>query len=209
MKGFLRFLGLVGLSVKYYYLNEKIADRVVRDWVQEVCERFGIKIHCEGELKHDRFVILANHESYFDIPVIYKCCDKRLVWIAKEELFGTPIVGHALRDLGAVAVDRFDGLKSARAVLKTIRSSETGGIVIFPQGTRKSKNAFHMGGVFLAKKKGLPIYPVKISGSNSIMPVGRAVLNKGEVFVKIFDPIDPSLYSEEEIKTKVKELIYG
>jgi len=208
MKGFLRFLGLVGLSVKYYYLNEKITDDVVRDWVLKVCERFGIEIHCEGKIKQERFVILANHESYFDIPAIYKCSDKRLIWIAKEELFRIPVVGHALRDLGAVAVNRFDDLRSARAVLKVMKSSGAGGIVIFPQGTRRNKDTFHMGGVFLAKKKYFPVYPVKITGTDRIMPVGKAVLNRGTVSVKIFEPIDPSLYSNEEIKNRVKELVY-
>ncbi len=208
MKGFLRFLGVVGLSVKYYYLNEKITDDVVREWVREICDRFGIEIHCEGSLRHDRFIILANHESYFDIPALYKCSDKRLIWVAKEELFRIPVVGHALRDLDAVAVDRFDDLKSAKAVLKIIKSSETGGIVIFPQGTRRNKEAFHMGGVFLAKKKHLPIYPVKICGTDRIMPPGKTVLNEGEVYVKIFEPIDPSLHSDDEIKRKVMGLIY-
>ncbi len=208
MKGFLRFLGVVGLSVKYYYLNEKITDDVVREWVREICDRFGIEIRCEGSLRHDKFIILANHESYFDIPALYKCSDKRLIWVAKEELFRIPVVGHALRDLDAVAVDRFDDLKSARAVLKIIKSSETGGIVIFPQGTRRNKEAFHMGGVFLAKKKHLPIYPVKIRGTDKIMPPDKTVLNEGEVYVKIFEPIDPSLLSDDEIKRKVMGLIY-
>ena len=208
MKSFLRFLGLVGLSVKYYYFNLEITDAVARRWVQEVCKKFDIEIQCDGQFKHDRFIILANHESYFDIPALYKCCDKRLVWVAKEELFRIPIVGHSLRDLGAVAVNRFNELKSAKAILKLLKDFEGGGVVIFPQGTRMDKNAFHMGGVFLAKKKALPIYPVKIQGTDKIMPVGRMALNGGKVFVRVFEPIDTVLHSQEEIKKRVVELIY-
>ncbi len=208
MNGFLRFLGLVGLSMRYYYLNLRITDTVVRDWVKDVCDKFDIEIQCDGKFEHDRFVILANHESYFDIPALYKCCDEKLIWVAKEELFGVPIVGHALRDLDAVPVDRFDDFKSARAILKLLKSFVSGGIVVFPQGTRMEKSAFHMGGVFLAKKKCLPIYPVKILGANGILPVGKVVLNKGKVLVRVFEPIDTSLHSQEEIKKRVKELIY-
>ncbi len=208
MSGFLRFLGLVGLSVKYYYLNARITETVARKWVDDVCRKFDIEIQCYGKFEHDQFVVLANHESYFDIPALYKCCDKRLVWVAKEELFKVPIVGHALRDLDAVSVDRFDDFKSARAILKLLKNFDSGGIAIFPQGSRMEKGAFHMGGVFLAKKRGLPIYPVKISGTGRIMPVGRTTLNKGNVFIRIFEPLDASLYSQEDIKKKVRELIY-
>ena len=208
MSGFLRFLGLVGLSVKYYYLNTRITETVARKWVDDVCRKFDIEIQCYGKFEHDQFVVLANHESYFDIPALYKCCDKRLVWVAKEELFKVPIVGHALRDLDAVSVDRFDDFKSARAILKLLKNFDSGGIAIFPQGSRMEKGAFHMGGVFLAKKRGLPIYPVKISGTGRIMPVGRATLNRGNVFIRIFKPLDASLYSQEDIKKRVRELIY-
>ena len=208
MSGFLRFLGLVGLSVKYYYLNTRITETVARKWVDDVCRKFDIEIQCYGKFEHDQFVVLANHESYFDIPALYKCCDKRLVWVAKEELFKVPIVGHALRDLDAVSVDRFDDFKSARAILKLLKNFDSGGIAIFPQGSRMEKGAFHMGGVFLAKKRGLPIYPVKISGTGRIMPVGKATLNRGNVFIRIFKPLDASLYSQEDIKKRVRELIY-
>ena len=207
MKEIGKALKLVSISLKYYYLNPKITDGVVRKWAKEVCERFGVEVVCEGWFDSDKFLILANHQSYFDVIALYICCSKRLIWVAKEELFGIPIVGHALRDLGGIAVDRFDDTKSARAILKLMKSFDSGGIVIFPQGTRKDKNTFHMGGIFLAKRKQLPIYPVKITGSERVMPVERFTINPGTVKVKVFDRIDTSSFTEDEIKSMVREKI--
>jgi len=207
MKDISKALKLIAISLKYYYLNFKISDSVVRKWAGEVCERFGVEVVCDGWFDSDKFLILANHQSYFDVIALYMCCRKRLIWVAKEELFDVPIVGHALRDLGGVAVDRFDDMKSARAVLKLMRSFNSGGIVVFPQGTRKDRSTFHMGGIFLAKKKQLPIYPVRITGSDKVMPVGRFTVNPGKVKIKIFDKIDSSEFTEEEIKDMVRERI--
>ncbi len=207
MKNIFKTLKLVSISLKYYYLNPKISDSVVRRWAKEVCEYFGVKVVCEGYFDSDKFLILANHQSYFDVIALYMCCNKRLIWVAKEELFNIPIVGHALRDLEGIAVNRFDDIKSARAILKLMKSFDSGGIVIFPQGTRKDKSTFHMGGIFIAKKKQLPIYPVKITDSDKVMPVGRFTVNSGTVKVKIFDKIDSSKFTEEEIKNMVRERI--
>ncbi len=208
MKNIKRLARLLAVTLKYYYLNPRITDEVVRKWSKEVCERFGITVFCEGKIDSERFMILANHESYFDIPAIYRCCDKRLIWVAKEELFNVPFIGHALRDMGGVAVSKYDDLKSAKALLKLIKNLEIGGVVIFPQGTRKDKSEFHMGGIFLAKKKKLPIYPVRIEGSGDIIPVGKFVLHPGTVTVKIYERIDVDEYSEDEIKDIVVRYIY-
>ena len=207
MKDIVKALKLVSISLKYYYLNPRISDSVVRRWAKEVCERFGVEVVCDGWFDSDKFLILANHQSYFDVIALYVCCNKRLIWVAKEELFNIPIVGHALRDLEGVAVDRLDDMKSARAILKLMKSFDNGGIVIFPQGTRKDRDTFHMGGIFLAKKKQLPIYPVKITGSDKVMPVGKFTVNPGTVRVKVFEKIESSEFTEEEIKEMVREKI--
>ncbi len=209
MKAFIRFFWMAVLAAKHYFLNVKISDEVIRRWVDEVCNRFNIEVECKGEFKGRRFMVLANHESYFDILALYKCSSQHLIWVAKEQLFNMPVVGHALRDLGGVAVDRDDEAKSAKALLKLLKNFKEGAIVIFPQGTRRSRDAFHKGGIFLAKRKNIPIYPVRIEGSKDIVPVGRLALYPGSVKVKIFEKIDVKNFTEEELVKLIRDRIYA
>jgi 1-acyl-sn-glycerol-3-phosphate acyltransferase len=207
MKAFLNYIEAIGIAAKYYFLNEKITDSVVRQWVDELCERFGIEIECRGTFHDRRFVLLANHESFFDIPALYKCCSTHLIWVAKKELFNVPLIGHALRDLGGVAIDRSDELKSARAMLRLMKEFREGGIVIFPSGSRIKKNTFHKGGVFLARRKNIPVYPVKIEGTQGIVPIGKMALFPGKVTVQVFDKVNPDDFSEGELVELVRSKI--
>ncbi|WP_025270511.1 lysophospholipid acyltransferase family protein [Hippea sp. KM1] len=208
MRPFFNFLGFALLTASYVLKHRRIDEDVVRLWVDDVLKRFNIEVICDGCLEGDRFVIMPNHSSYFDILALYRCSRVKLNWIAKKELFNIPFLGKAMRDIGVIGVDRQNEKKAAAALLRFVKGDFEGGIVIFPQGTRKNKQAFKRGGVLIAKKKNLPIYPVRIDNSGAIMPVGKLALNSGVVRVKVFERIIPSDHDEAETENIIRDLVY-
>ncbi|AEA34261.1 lysophospholipid acyltransferase family protein [Hippea maritima] len=208
MKAFFNFIRFALFTGWYIVKSKEIDENIIRRWVVDVLDMFKIDVECRGDFKDERFVIMPNHSSYFDILALYHCSRVKLNWIAKKELFKIPLLGRAMKDVGVVGVDRANEKKAAAALLRFVKTDFSGGVVIFPQGTRKNKTAFKRGGILIAKKRDLPIYPVRIENSAYIMPVGKLALNSGRVSVNILDRIDPKEFSDIEIEKMVREKVY-
>ncbi|WP_022670668.1 lysophospholipid acyltransferase family protein [Hippea alviniae] len=208
MGSFINFVRLALLSFSYSVKHKKIDEGVIREWVDDVLRKYHITVECKGEFDAEKSVIMANHSSYFDILALYKCIKSKLLWVAKKELFGYPVIGKALKGIGAVGVNRKDDKEAAIALMRVLKNFKSGAVVVFPQGTRKNRNAFKKGGILIAKKKNIPILPIKIVGSESIMPVGKLELNSGSVIVKAFEKIDVSRLESDEIERVVRSKIY-
>ncbi len=208
MRGFINFIRLVILSILYRIKNRKFDENVVRDWVSDVLEKFNITVECKGEFDVEGCVVMANHSSYFDILALYKCISSKLLWVSKKELFKYPVIGKALKDIGAISVNRNNDRESAIALIRALRRFKEGALVIFPQGTRKEKSAFKKGGLLIAKKKNIPIFLVKIIGSESIMPVGKLILNSGKVIVEAMGKLKVEDFGEDELERIIRSKIY-
>lgn len=119
------------------------------------------------------YVIVSNHQSLADIPVIaHLNVDTK--WLAKAELFRLPVLGWMLRMAGDVPVERSDRSKSARALLKCARYLRQGcSMVFFPEGTRSLDGKvlpFNEGPFQLAIREKVPILPVVVEGSGNALP---------------------------------------
>ncbi len=181
---------------------------VLKKWAFDILKISNVRVVCKGSFPKGSFIIMANHESYFDIFALLYCCDFDLIWFAKKELFKIPIFGKALKESGAIAVDRTNPRKSSFAILKALKTKKDSEImVIFPQGTRKYKNVFKDGGILIAKKKNIPIVPVKISGSQDVLPYGKLTIKGGTITVAIFEKIDVESSSTDGIEKALKEKI--
>jgi 1-acyl-sn-glycerol-3-phosphate acyltransferase len=119
------------------------------------------------------YVIVSNHQSLADIPVISHL-DVDAKWLAKAELFRTPVIGWMLRMAGDVPVERSDRRKSARALLQCARHLRQGcSVVFFPEGTRARDGnvlPFNEGPFQLAIREQVPILPLVVEGSGSALP---------------------------------------
>jgi len=134
------------------------------------------RIHISG-LDHLRpgqtYVIVSNHQSLADIPVIsHLRIDTK--WIAKAELFRLPLIGWMLRMADDVPVERSDRSKSARAMLQCARHLRQGcSVVFFPEGTRSPDGRvmpFHDGPFQLAIREQVPVLPLVVDGSGDALP---------------------------------------
>src|ERR1017187_7518268 len=119
------------------------------------------------------YVIVSNHQSLADIPLIsHLKLDTK--WLAKAELFRLPLLGWMLRMAGDVPIDRSDRRKGAKAILQCARylRRRCSG-VFFPEGTRSPDGRvlpFNVGPFQLAIREQVPILPLVVEGSGTALP---------------------------------------
>ncbi|HEV3091156.1 MAG TPA: lysophospholipid acyltransferase family protein [Candidatus Cybelea sp.] len=119
-------------------------------------------------------IVACNHRSYLDPPIMGSLCPRRISYMAKKELFDVPVLGTAIRALGAYAVDR-EGSATA-AIRRSLEVLEGGGAVgIFPEGTRNRTGTVRpqTGVALLASLAKAPVVPACIVGSDRALRFGR------------------------------------
>jgi 1-acyl-sn-glycerol-3-phosphate acyltransferase len=154
-----------------------------RLWGRVIIRTAGIKVEFEGLENIDHlgsFVLVANHQSMFDIMALLAYFPRPVRFVAKKELLKIPIFGFALRKGDHIVIDRERG---GQAVRKAIELAQSGlCIVFFAEGHRFSDNQIHRfnpGAAWLALLTKLPCVPMAISGSAGIMPRGAKVVVPG------------------------------
>jgi 1-acyl-sn-glycerol-3-phosphate acyltransferase len=119
------------------------------------------------------YVIVSNHQSMADIPVVSHL-PVEAKWLVKAELFRVPFLGWMLRMAGDVPVERSDRRKGAKALLQCARLLRQGcSIVCFPEGTRSADGQvlpFSEGPFQLAIRERVPILPLVVEGSAAALP---------------------------------------
>ena len=139
------------------------------------------------------YVVVVNHASQYDIPLVSGWVPMDLKWVGKMELKNTLIVGTAGKAMGAVFVDRGDR-QAAIANLELIKTRISGGtsIIFFPEGTRSKIGRmlpFKRGAFVMAKDLHLPVLPISLIDTDKILPSGAIFPQAGNVEVRIHPPI--------------------
>lgn len=186
-------------------LTDEASDRRLMQWSHAIVERARVDLSVEG-LEHARvgesFVLMSNHQSLYDIPVIYQALQRRIRMVAKKELFQIPVWGRAMRRAGFIALDRDNRERSREALLASASELRHGtSIWIAPEGTRSPDGTlgeFRKGGFHLALRSGARILPITIVGTRAVLPAKGLRITEGcQVRVVVHPPVDPSGYGEE------------
>lgn len=140
-----------------------------------------------------RCVVLSNHCSHLDGPVLLLALRVPLYFVIKRELARVPIWGPATLRVGFIAIDRSDSAQ-ARAQLgravDAVREGRT--VLVFPEGTRSPDGhlqRFKKGGFRLAVDAQVPILPVTVNRSAALLPKGSPAPFPGRVEVIVHPPI--------------------
>jgi len=178
-------LGTLAIVLGFIDKKGKLISFGIRCWSKILIFFSGVKIKIIGleNLKKDKnYIFASNHESNFDIPLIFSSINLHLVSIAKKELKKIPIFGWAMKSGQHIFIDRFNkiealnSLKLAKnSIIKNPRS-----IIIFPEGTRSFDGKikqFKKGGLSIAFDLEMDVVPIAVCGT-------RNVLKRGSIFIK-------------------------
>ena len=178
-------LGTLAIVLGFIDKKGKLISFGIRCWSKILIFFSGVKIKIIGleNLKKDKnYIFASNHESNFDIPLIFSSINLHLVSIAKKELKKIPIFGWAMKSGQHIFIDRFnqiEALKSLKlaknSIIKNPRS-----IIIFPEGTRSFDGKikqFKKGGLSIAFDLEMDVVPIAVCGT-------RNVLKRGSIFIK-------------------------
>ena len=149
------------------------------------------------------YVVIANHQSAFDIFVLYGFLNIDFKWVMKQELRKVPGIGIGCEKVGHIFIDRRDhesSMKTLAAAKKKIVNGTS--VIFFPEGTRSTDGSikdFKKGAFKMALDLNLPILPVTIIGTKDILPNKTIDLFPGKAVMKIHEPICVKGYSQENI----------
>lgn len=177
--------------------RDKIVDSVVGPWARKLVKLSGTTVTVQGmeHIKQDKpLLIVANHQSNFDIPILLGYVDMPKGFIAKVELETFPVVNRWMRLMQCVFMDRNDMRQSAKSIMQGIKNLKKGyTMVVFPEGTRSEDGSlleFKPGALKLATKSGVNVLPITISGSKDIMTKGSKRIKPAQVTLTISEPIE-------------------
>jgi 1-acyl-sn-glycerol-3-phosphate acyltransferase len=188
-------LGAASLASSLFDSRGYFAHRCARAWSWLILRTTGVDVTVEGLGRitpGTAYVFVSNHQSIYDIPVIFASLPYQLRIIAKESLARFPVLGWHLKRGGHLFVDR--RRPDHGGILKRWRAlvSEGLSLIIFAEGTRSWDGRvarFKAGSFLLAIEAGLPVVPIAVIGTRAVMPKGRLRTEPARVAIVVHDPI--------------------
>ncbi|WP_110988185.1 lysophospholipid acyltransferase family protein [Acaryochloris thomasi] len=138
-------------------------------------------------------LVVSNHASDFDPPIVSNCVRRPVAFMAKRELFEIPVFATLIRWYGAYPVNRQGGARSAiRAAIASLESGWATGV--FLQGTRTKDGRItspKLGAAMIASKTQAPLLPVSLWGTEKVIVKGKKLPQITPITVRIGHPIAP------------------
>lgn len=196
---------LVGLSFAAVTGSDALLYRLGHAGVRLALFLAGTRILLEG-LEHlgdaRNTVVISNHVSHLDGPVLFEALGTDFKAMVKKEIFSWPFLGRVLRRAGFIAVNRRDRIQSGQALSRAAKSLRAGAcFLVFPEGTRSRTGelgTFKKGAFVIGIEAGSRIVPVVVQGGRALMPAGGFRIRSGTVRVRVLDPLDGAGYSYSE-----------
>lgn len=194
--------------------------RIARLWARLTLLAGGVRLHVTVQEPLDpkrSYVFVSNHLSSADIwahlitvPLLFR-------FIAKKQLGQIPLFGWAMQAGRFILIDRKNALAARRSIDEAANRVRKGcSVLIYPEGTRSvdgKLGLFKKGAFHLAFNAGAPIVPMSIKGSDIIMPKGKLLLRKGDVYIALGAPLETQGLAEserdrvrQEIRSRISEM---
>lgn len=208
--------GAMSIASSFVEKSGYFAHWCARTWSRCILGTTGVHVDVSGLEQLDprgTYVFAANHQSIYDIPILFWSLPHQLRIIAKESLGKFPVIGWHLRRTGHMLVDRS---KPDRAKIFAWAGRLTANglsLILFPEGTRSVDGRvgkFKAGTFFLALDANLPVVPLSIVGSRHVMLKGRVTTYPGRVRLIVHPPIDTTGMSSRDARQfaeRVRQII--
>lgn len=181
---------------------------VAQPFAGQICRLAGCRVEVEG-LEHipdeGSVVLIGNHQSFFDIPIVLASVNRPVGFLAKQELGEVPIFGRWTAGIGSIFIPRGESRKSLEAILNAVKMLKKAAhlLVVFPEGTRSYQGKvgdFKAGSLKIATKSGAPVVPFAMDGSWRIMPRDVKTFTPGTVRLTFLPAISDELMASKDTK---------
>lgn len=164
----------------------------------------GVKSHIRGmeTIPTGSCIFMSNHVSNLDPCVIIPPIPRRTSILVKKSLMHVPILGLAMKLARFVPIDRDQresAIGSLRAAQQVLQSGLS--IAVFAEGTRSRDGRlqpFKKGPFYLAYEAGVPVVPISVSGTETMMRKGGLFIYPGDACITFHAPLDPKQYADRE-----------
>lgn len=212
-------LGTVSVASSLVDRRGHFAHRCARAWSWLILATTGVEVEVRGLdllVPGRTYVFVANHQSIYDIPVLFWSLPFQLRIIAKESLGRFPVLGPHLKRTGHMLVDRSRPDRSGILDWAARLTANGLSLIVFPEGTRSRDGRlgkFKGGSFVLAMQAGLPIVPLSVAGSRHVMRKGELTTRPGSVTLLVHAPIEtpatpePGVAAVRELAERVRGVI--
>lgn len=174
-----------------------------------------IKLINEERLNNLPAILVSNHQSALDILILGRIFPKGCVVTSKKSLKYVPFLGWFMSLSGTFFLDRSNREKSVKVLNKALVDlrEQKRGLFIFPEGTRSycktpellpfKKGAFH-----LAQQAGIPIIPVVVSVTSSVLDASTKTFERGEITIKVLEAVPTDNLKKDDVgefSAKIRE----
>ncbi len=190
-------LGTASLLSTLVDSSGAFGHRCARAWARLILRTTGVRVRVTG-LEHleagRSYVVAVNHQSIYDIPILFTALPLDLRIVAKDSLGRIPFLGWHLHRTGHLLVDRRNpGAGVLKRMAQLVQAARS--VIVFPEGTRSADGVVQRfkGGTFLlAIDNDLPVVPVSLAGSRLVMRKGQLMVCPGEVTLTVH-PVMPTV----------------
>lgn len=217
------FFSLVSILVAPIPPRGNWTNRAARMWAQGLLWSSWIRLEVENAEvvgapgapgapggAADRFVIMANHQSLFDIPALLAAIPGQSRFVAKRSLFRIPVFGWAMALGGFIPVDRKDRSTAKDSFTAALdKLSRGASIVVFPEEVRSLGGRvlpFRRGGFLMALKSGLPVVPVGLHGTLAVQSRRSFLIRPQTVTVRFGEAVVLAGRSVRELSALTSEV---
>jgi 1-acyl-sn-glycerol-3-phosphate acyltransferase len=190
-------LGAVSMLASLFDRTGFTQHRIARVWARFMLWFSGVRVEVEGMEKLDpggSYVLVSNHLSLMDTPLVIAHIPLQFRFYAKESLYRIPFLGGHLRRAGHFPVARDNpraGLRTLGEGARLLRQRRVS-VLVFPEGGRSEDGLLHEfrpGAAYVAIKGGVPAVPIGIGGTREILPMGSIEVLPGRARLVVGDPI--------------------
>lgn len=215
------FFFIMLLVILSYILPKKKYFPIMQALARFLFKLLFVKVEVKGIENLDKseiYVIMGNHVSMFDIPLMFGYMPVPFIGLEASEHFKTPIYGLALRRYGNIPINRKSSRESMKSIIAGVeRIKEGNSVVILPEGTRAltpEMAPFKKFPFVMAQKSGKQILPFGFSGLWKINNKTSWHIHPGKVVVEFGNPISAETVKSAEmndlmslVRTEISKLV--
>lgn len=191
------FYGAVSVLTSLFDGDGHGQHRIAVAWSRILLRISAVTVDLKGlenVLPGHSYVFVANHLSLMDTPAMLAHIPVEFRFMAKRSLFRIPFLGTHLKRAGHIPIVRGDPRSSVKSMAEAARilREKNVSIMLFPEGSRSMgpMGEFKEGAAYIAIKAGVPVVPVGVMGTVSILPAGSAYIRPGTIRIRIGPPLD-------------------